>query len=708
MACPQLDNEFSRRFFAPLIDVYPDSLRQYDCTEISDVHYAQLGVLRTLSSSLSGQEFLQHHAEQNVAEIDPGHFFKALKSGRRLANITSLNDLLAGPMTADVPDPYAQCRELDGWDLYAVDGHYHKAACFDPKTSGSKESPSAIATGHFFRANLRTHHLSCLDMVAPEDGKKKVHDMRVIKRSTAESLRYGGPKGRKVMLVWDKACIDYRLWYKLKHIHGIYFLTMEKSNSTAEICSPDMLDRTLVRFGSKHVATSPLALDTDAAGSAIDDHAMLIDSGNVGEVLARLDTEDFFRRAHQLIFDCIVTLFERENEVDSLILADELDRRGQMHEVGGYDFLNTLTQGIPRIANIEYYANMVKQKSLLRRLASIGNEISSSAYAADDDAACVINAAEQAVVDLREGDRRHDFLEVKEVLDESYGLIQERGNQEGDLIGLPTGFVDFDKRTSGLQKDDLLIVAARPAMGKTAFCLNLAVSASLKGNAKVAIFSLEMSAAQLSMRLMGSTARVSISKLRNGRLEPEEWAKVADAVAELSRAEIFIDDTGDLNVFQIRAKLKRLQRERGLDLVIIDYMQLMSSASSSAQNRTQEVSEISRGLKVLAKELNVPLIALSQLSRAAEHRSEHRPQLADLRESGSIEQDADLVCFLYREDYYKKQKGEQIEPLPTEDYQIAELIIAKHRNGPTGTLKLAFFKEFTRFESYGDVDMPMG
>ncbi len=249
MACPQLDNEFSRRFFAPLIDVYPDSLRQYDCTGISDVHYAQLGVLRTLSSSLSGQEFLQHHAEQNVAEIDPGHFFKALKSGRRLANITSLNDLLAGPMTAELPDPYAQCRELDGWDLYAADGHYHKAACFDPKTSGSKESPSAIATsaiatGHFFRANLRTHHLSCLDMVAPEDGKKKVHDMRVIKRSTAESLRYGGPKGRKVMLVWDKACIDYRLWYKLKHIHGIYFLTMEKSNSTAEICSPDMLDRT--------------------------------------------------------------------------------------------------------------------------------------------------------------------------------------------------------------------------------------------------------------------------------------------------------------------------------------------------------------------------------------------------------------------------------------------------------------------------------
>lgn len=434
--------------------------------------------------------------------------------------------------------------------------------------------------------------------------------------------------------------------------------------------------------------------------------AMLLDAGNVGEVLARLEKSDFFRRAHQLIFDSIVALFEREKEVDPLILADELERRGHMHEVGGYDFLNTLTQGIPRITNIEYYANMVKQKSMLRRLANIGQEISTTACSADDDATQVISAAEQAIVDLRERDRTHDFLEVRDVLDSSYGLIQERGNLEGELIGLPTGFVDFDRRTSGLQKEDLVIVAARPAMGKTAFCLNLAMNAALKGEAKVAVFSLEMSASQLCMRLMGSSARVSISKLRNGRLEPEEWARVADAVAELSQAELYIDDSGDLNVFQIRAKLKRLQRERGLDLVIIDYMQLMSTTGSSAQNRTQEVSEISRGLKILAKELKVPVIALSQLSRAAEHRSEHRPQLADLRESGSIEQDADLVCFLFREDYYKKIKGEAVEPAARDDYQIAELIIAKHRNGPTGTVKLAFFKEFTRFESYADVDYP--
>ncbi len=239
----QLDTEFSRRFFAPITNVYPESLRQYKCTGISDIHFAQLGVLRCLSASTTGQEFLQHHAEQNVADIDPGHFFKALQSARRLANITSLNDLLAVPTTSAVPDPFGQCPELDGWDLYAVDGHYHKAACFDPKTSGSEEAPRAVATGHFFRADLRTHHMSCLDLVALEDGEKKLHDMKIIKRSTAASLRYGAPKGRKVMLVWDKACIDYHYWFKLKHTHGIYFLTMEKSNSAAEICSADLLDR---------------------------------------------------------------------------------------------------------------------------------------------------------------------------------------------------------------------------------------------------------------------------------------------------------------------------------------------------------------------------------------------------------------------------------------------------------------------------------
>ena len=238
-----VDNEFSTRFFADVFQLYPQSSRPYRCTDISDIHYCQLGTLRCLSSSTSGQQFLQFHADQGIANIEPSHFFKALKSPRRLANITSINDLLAGPMKQRIADPYAQCEELNGWDIYAVDGHYHHAATFDKKSTNSKGELRATATGHFFRMNMRTHHLSCLGMANPEDGKKKAHDITVIKRSTADQLRNGAPKGRKVMLIWDKACIDYRLWYKLKHTYGIHFITLEKSNSTAQTCSTDQLDR---------------------------------------------------------------------------------------------------------------------------------------------------------------------------------------------------------------------------------------------------------------------------------------------------------------------------------------------------------------------------------------------------------------------------------------------------------------------------------
>ncbi len=239
----QLDTEFSRKFFGDIARLYPKSERPYDCAGISDIHYCQLGVLRCLSSATTGQQFLQHHADEDVADIDPGHFFKALKSPRRLANITSLNDLLAQPMSQRISDPFAQCPELDGWDLYAVDGHYHKAASFDPKSKDSKGNARAIATGHFFRMNLRTHHMSCLDMANPEDGKKKAHDTTIIKRNSAKSLRYGAATGRRVMLVWDKACIDYQLWSDLKHIYGIYFVTMEKANSVATNQTNDDLDR---------------------------------------------------------------------------------------------------------------------------------------------------------------------------------------------------------------------------------------------------------------------------------------------------------------------------------------------------------------------------------------------------------------------------------------------------------------------------------
>jgi hypothetical protein len=257
---PLLDTDFSQRFFADITDLYPDSARRYDCPGISDIHYCQLGVLRCLSTATTGQQFLQHHADENIADIEPGHFFKALKSPRRLQNITSLNDLLAQPMRQRAADPYAQCPELSGWDLYAVDGHYHHAASFDPKTKDTKGNARTIATGHFIRMDMRTHHLSCLDMATPEDGKKKAHDITVIKRRTAAELRYGAAKGRKVLLVWDKACIDYHLWHTLKHTHGIYFLTLEKTNSAAEICSQDQLDRSEPKnagvMSDYHVGTS--------------------------------------------------------------------------------------------------------------------------------------------------------------------------------------------------------------------------------------------------------------------------------------------------------------------------------------------------------------------------------------------------------------------------------------------------------------------
>lgn len=240
---PQIDTEFSRKFFSPVTDLYPESARQYNCTSISDLHFCQLGVLRCMSSGTTGHEFLQYHADQNVADIDPGHFFKALKSSRRLENAVSLNDLLAQPMQQRVPDPYQQCPELALWDVYAVDGHYHKAACFDPETISSQGTLRKLATGHFFRVNLRNHHLSHLDIATPEDGKKKAHDITIIKRAEVDALRYGAAKGRKVMLVWDKACMDYQLWYRLKQTHGVYFITQEKSNSAAEICSEDLLDR---------------------------------------------------------------------------------------------------------------------------------------------------------------------------------------------------------------------------------------------------------------------------------------------------------------------------------------------------------------------------------------------------------------------------------------------------------------------------------
>ncbi len=431
--------------------------------------------------------------------------------------------------------------------------------------------------------------------------------------------------------------------------------------------------------------------------------SMLLESGNIAEVLERIQLDSFYRRGHQLIFKAILALFERNEEVDSVLVADELGRQGELQEVGGYEYLDELTQGIPRTTNIGYYAGVVREKARLRQLARYGQEVARESLDAETLADEVLTKAESGLFDLREGKLSQGFRELGELLDESYQLIEERAKQGGELVGLKTGFADYDRMTNGLQKGDLIIVAARPAMGKTSFCLNLAMNAGVNG-ARVVIYSLEMPAIQLAMRLIGSEARVGISALRSGNLGEQDWSRAASAVANLGESSIYINDSGESTVARMRAELKRLAMEAPVDLVVVDYLQLMTSSSMYAQqSRVQEVSAISRGLKILAKEINCPVIALSQLSRAAEQRSDHRPQLSDLRESGSIEQDADMVCFLYREDYYKeKTELADGDRVGDEDFGLAELIIAKHRNGPTGKIQLAFFKRFTRFESYSD------
>lgn len=435
--------------------------------------------------------------------------------------------------------------------------------------------------------------------------------------------------------------------------------------------------------------------------------AMLLEPQQIASVLEHVKDEDFYRQGHKLVFQRLIKMFEADKEVDVVLVSDELAKAGELEIVGGLEYLDSLTIGIPRTTNVEHYAGLVKEKAMLRKLVDYGQLVASKATSGELTAHEAINAAETGLFDLREGEVSHGFKELPDLLTQSYQELEKRSELGGGLVGLSSGFADWDRMTSGLHPGDLIIVAARPAMGKTSFCMNVGMNAALSG-AKVAIYSLEMPATQLVMRLIGSEARVGISNLRSGRLSPDEWSRIGTTVAEMNQCHIFIEDSGESTVAKMRAELKRLKMDTGCDLIIIDYLQLMSGSSmNSNQSRVQEVSAISRGLKILAKEIGAPVIALSQLSRAAEQRSDHRPQLSDLRESGSIEQDADMVCFLFREDYYAEKKlvteeGEGAAPKDEDDFGLAELILAKHRNGPTGSIELAFFKKFTRFENYSD------
>src|SRR3712207_477914 len=419
--------------------------------------------------------------------------------------------------------------------------------------------------------------------------------------------------------------------------------------------------------------------------------AIILDNGLVNQAIELLRPDDFYLRSHQLLFRGMVSMSERGAEINPILLGEELRRDGALEQVGGIAFINELTYGLPHFTNLAHYAKVVRDKSLLRQLVRVCNKVTSEALEEEDDAEIILDHAEQAIFALADERTRQGFAHVKPIADHLLEKVQEMAGRSAMLTGLPTGFSELDTMTSGLQPSDLIIVAARPSMGKTSLCLTLAQNAAIQAGAVVGIFSLEMSKESLVMRMLCSEGRVDAHRFRSGYLSRDEWARLAGALGTLADARIFIDDTPGISVLEMRAKCRRLAAEqKRLDLIVVDYLQLMSGSSRRSESRQQEVSQISRELKGLAKELNVPLVALSQLSRAPEARSDHRPQLSDLRESGSIEQDADLVAFIYREEQYNRTE---------ENVGKSELIIAKQRNGPTGTVELAFLKEFTRFEN---------
>lgn len=402
-----------------------------------------------------------------------------------------------------------------------------------------------------------------------------------------------------------------------------------------------------------------------------------------------LKPEDFYKKSHQTIFKCILELFEKSRGVDLVTLTEELNRINLLEDIGGVTYLTNLINSVPTAANIEYYIKIIEEKSILRNLINSATKIISMGYEEKEDAKVLLDKAEHLVFEISQRNIRQSFVPIKELITDSYEKIEDLYHRDEFITGVSSGFDEFDEITTGFQPSELIVIAGRPAMGKTAFCMSVAQYASISKKTPVAIFSLEMSKSQLVQRMLCSEARIDAQNLRKGRLTEKDWAPLSNAAGRLASAPIFIDDTAGITCLEIKAKARRLKAQHNLGLVIIDYLQLISS-SGRIENRQQEISEISRSLKGLARELNVPVIAVSQLSRAVEQRIERRPRLSDLRESGAIEQDADLVVFIYREEYYKPK---------TEKKGIAEVIISKQRNGPTGKVELTFIKEYAKFEN---------
>lgn len=423
--------------------------------------------------------------------------------------------------------------------------------------------------------------------------------------------------------------------------------------------------------------------------------AMLMEREAIHTVIEILAEDSFYKEAHRNIYHAILSLFDRNEPVDLVTITEELRKNIDLSSIGGAVYLTTLLNSVPTAANVAYYARMVREYAILRSLIRIATEIVTMSYQASEDVSVILDKAEQMIFNIAQRRIQRGFVAIGEMLHDSFEAIEKLYAHKTHITGVPSGFTDLDILTSGFQPSELIIIAGRPSMGKSSLALNIAQHIGIRTRIPVGIFSLEMSKDQLVQRILCAEARVDSHKLRTGFLSESDWPKLTTAAGLLAEAPIFIDDIPSISILEIRAKSRRLKSQYDIGILIIDYLQLIQGSSHQIESRQQEISEISRALKALAKELNIPIIALSQLSRAVETRSERKPELSDLRESGAIEQDADLVGFVYREEYYK----------PTEDNEgVAEFIIKKQRNGPIGTVKLAFIKNYTRFENMARIE----
>jgi len=422
--------------------------------------------------------------------------------------------------------------------------------------------------------------------------------------------------------------------------------------------------------------------------------SMLIDEEAIGVAVEALSSDSFYKDSHRKVYQTILNLYNANKAVDLITLTDELKRSGILEEIGGVSFLTNLVNSVPTAANISHYVTIVKEKSILRTLINNSTRIVYSCYESEGNVDELVDQAEKLVFEVSSSKSQGGYLHLKEIVKDSIETIDRLYQKKAHVTGIPTGFIDFDIKTAGLQSSDLIVIAGRPSMGKSALAIGIAEYVGVVEKIPLVIFSLEMSKEQLVQRMLCSHAKVDAHKVRTGYLATSDWPRLTAAAGKLSEAPIFIDDAPSISAMELRAKARRLKAHQDIQLIILDYLQLMRG-SSKAENRQQEISEISRAIKALARELHVPIVAISQLSRAVEARTDHRPQLSDLRESGAIEQDADVVVLILREEYYN----------PTSENQgIAEVIIAKQRNGPVGSMKLSFIKEYTRFENIARVE----